>query len=260
MLRAVTRPALWQARCVPRRVRPRNDVGQYDDLVDEWWEPRGQFAMLHWIAAARAELIPQASRPGAVLLDLACGGGLMAPYVARLGYRHVGVDLTGSALERARAAGVRVLRGDVARVPLRSGVADVVVAGEILEHVVDYGAVVDETARLLRPGGLLVLDTVAATRRARLLVVTVAERIPGMAPAGIHDPALFVPPADLVRSCQRHGITLQLRGIRPSVTGALGFLTGRRDDARLVPARSTAVLYQGWGRSPSSSPRAEAAA
>jgi len=73
--------------------RPRNDPAQYDDLLDEWWAPRGAFAMLHWIAAARARLVPPATHPAAVLVDIACGGGLMGPYVGSLGYRHVGLDL-----------------------------------------------------------------------------------------------------------------------------------------------------------------------
>src|SRR4051812_49806129 len=75
------------------RTLQRNDPAQYDELVDQWWRPSGEFAALHWIAASRAEHIPPAPGPGAVLVDLACGGGLMAPYASRLGYRHVGVDL-----------------------------------------------------------------------------------------------------------------------------------------------------------------------
>jgi 2-polyprenyl-6-hydroxyphenyl methylase/3-demethylubiquinone-9 3-methyltransferase len=71
----------------------RNDPAQYDGLADDWWRPSGGFAMLHWLAASRAEHLPPAARPGAVLVDLACGGGLMAPHVASLGYRHVGVDI-----------------------------------------------------------------------------------------------------------------------------------------------------------------------
>jgi 2-polyprenyl-6-hydroxyphenyl methylase/3-demethylubiquinone-9 3-methyltransferase len=70
---------------VPTRVR--NDPAQYDDLASQWWDPRGTFAMLHWLARARADLVPQATRPGAVLVDMGCGGGLLAPHVARLGYR-----------------------------------------------------------------------------------------------------------------------------------------------------------------------------
>jgi 2-polyprenyl-6-hydroxyphenyl methylase/3-demethylubiquinone-9 3-methyltransferase len=99
---------------------------------------------------------------------------------------------------------------------------------------------------VLRPGGTLVLDTVNATWLGRFVVVTVGERIPGGAPPGIHDPALFVPPAVLVDTCARHGVELNVRGIRPSA-GLLRWLFTRRGDVRIVPTRSTAVLYQGWG-------------
>ena len=73
--------------------RARNDPAQYDDLAGQWWDPRGTFAMLHWLARARAALVPPASRPGAVLVDMGCGAGLLAPHVAGLGYRVAGVDL-----------------------------------------------------------------------------------------------------------------------------------------------------------------------
>jgi 2-polyprenyl-6-hydroxyphenyl methylase/3-demethylubiquinone-9 3-methyltransferase len=207
--------------------------------------------MLHWIARARAELIPHATRPDAVLLDLACGGGLLAPYVSARGYRHVGLDLSMSALGVAGAHGVRAVRADVTRLPLPDAIADVVTVGEILEHVPDPAAVLDEACRLLRPGGRLVIDTIAATRRARLLAVTIAERVPGMAPPGIHDPALFVDRVALVRTCARYGITLRLRGLRLDLPSALAWRLGRRPDARLVPTRSTAVLFQAWGTAPS---------
>lgn len=61
------------------RVLPPNDPRQYDDLAGEWWRPDGAFAMLHWLARARAALVPPAARPDAVLVDLGCGAGLMAP-------------------------------------------------------------------------------------------------------------------------------------------------------------------------------------
>ena len=98
-------------------VRARNDPAQYDDLAAEWWRPGGSFAMLQWIAAARAGLVPPADRPDAVLVDLGCGGGLMAPHLTGKGYRHVGVDVTASALAQAARTGVTAVRGDVTAVP-----------------------------------------------------------------------------------------------------------------------------------------------
>jgi len=242
----------------PRRGLSRNDPRQYDDLADEWWDPDGAFAMLHWLARARAELIPPARRPGAVLADLGCGAGLLAPWVADRGYRHVGVDLVRSALVQAAAHGVSPVQADVAAVPLADGSADVVAAGEILEHVPGWPRVVAEAARILRPGGLLVLDTLNATALSRLVAVRLAERLPGV-PRGIHDPRLFVDARALVRECGRYGITLRVRGVRPAARGLVRWLVRRAvrraartgddpgDAPRIVPTWSAAVLYQGWG-------------
>ncbi|WP_422774497.1 methyltransferase domain-containing protein [Plantactinospora sp. WMMC1484] len=265
------------------RALPRNDPRQYDDLADQWWQPDGAFAMLHWLAEARAGLVPPAARPGAVLVDLGCGAGLLAPRVAGRGYRHVGVDLVGSALAQAAAHGVRPVNGDAGAVPLADGCADLVAAGEVLEHVPDWRRVVAEAARLLRPGGTLVLDTLNDTALSRLLAVRVAEMFRGV-PRGIHDPRLFVDSGELVRECARHGIALRVRGIRPAVWGTARWLLRRaaarpgapaaavpdpigtdgtggvggsastatsapagRSAPRIVPTWSAAVLYQGWG-------------
>jgi 2-polyprenyl-6-hydroxyphenyl methylase/3-demethylubiquinone-9 3-methyltransferase len=225
----------------------RNDVRQYEELAGEWWRPGGAFAMLHWIAAARAALVPPASRPGALLVDLGCGAGLLAPHVRPLGYRHVGVDLVAMSLALAREHDVMPVRADVHALPLADGCADVVSAGEILEHVADPSTVVKEGCRLLRPGGLLVLDTINATAVGRFVTVTVGERIPGGAPKGIHDPSLFVPPALLVEACASAGVRLAVRGIRPAVWQMLRWLLTRRGEVRIRPTRSTAVLYQAWG-------------
>jgi 2-polyprenyl-6-hydroxyphenyl methylase/3-demethylubiquinone-9 3-methyltransferase len=254
----------------PVQIRPRNDPRQYDDLADEWWRPDGVFAMLHWLAAARAQLVPPARRPEAVLVDVGCGAGLLAPHLAGRGYRHVGVDLTRSALDQAAGHGVSPVNADAAALPLADRCADVVAAGELLEHVPDWRAAVAESCRVLRPGGTLVLDTLNDTALSRLLAVRVAERLRGV-PRGIHDPRLFVDSRALVAECARHGVTLRVRGIRPAVPGLLRWLarplangaaaqgmagaaggvdrgTGRgRDAPRIVPTWSTAVLYQGRG-------------
>jgi 2-polyprenyl-6-hydroxyphenyl methylase/3-demethylubiquinone-9 3-methyltransferase len=227
---------------------PRNDPAQYDELADEWWEPSGEFAALHWLAASRARHIPPAPHPDAVLVDLACGGGLMGPYVARLGYRHVGVDIGLRGLELAREHGVTPVRGSVLGVPLADGCADVVLAGEILEHVEDDVGVLTECARLLRPGGALVLDALAAGRLSTLINVHLLERLPGGPPKGLHDPALFVDRKRLLAAADRVGLDLELVGLRPSMREAIAWRRGRRDMVRMKPIRSTAVVFAGYGR------------
>jgi len=212
-----------------------------------WWEPVGGFAMLHWLAASRAEHVPPAAHPGAVLVDLACGGGLMAPHVARLGYRHIGVDLGLAGLRVARDHGVTPVRGSVLAVPLADGCADVVVAGEVLEHVADDDVVIAECARLLRPGGTLVIDAIARTRLADLVAVRIAERIPGGPPPGIHDPALFVDRDRLLAAADRAGLDLRLVGLRPSVRDLVAWRRGRRDVVRMRALPLTTVLFAGYG-------------
>jgi 2-polyprenyl-6-hydroxyphenyl methylase/3-demethylubiquinone-9 3-methyltransferase len=227
--------------------RARNDPAQYDELVDQWWEPAGAFAMLHWLAAARAERVPAARGPDALLVDLACGGGLMAPHVARLGYRHVGVDLGLAGLQVARAHGVTVVGGSVLAVPLADGCADVVLAGEVLEHVADHAQVLRECARLLRPGGTLVVDAIAATRLADLIAVRIAERLPGGPPPGLHDPALFVDRAALIATARQLGLDLRLVGLRPSVRDLLAWRRDGRAGVRMRTLRYTGVLFAGHG-------------
>jgi 2-polyprenyl-6-hydroxyphenyl methylase/3-demethylubiquinone-9 3-methyltransferase len=231
---------------MPRRRR--NDPAQYDDLADQWWEASGGFAMLHWLAASRAGHIPPASSPGAILVDLACGGGLMAPHVARRGYRHVGVDLGLPGLRVAREHGVLAIRASVLQVPLPDACTDVVVAGEILEHVEDDVAVLAECARLLRPGGTLIIDAIADTWLAGLIAVRLFERIPGGPPPGIHDPALFVDRRRLLAAADRLGIDLRLVGLRPSLRDAVAWRLGRREGVRMRTLPVTAVLFAGYGR------------
>ena len=226
--------------------RRRNDPQQYDDLVDEWWRPDGAFAALHWLARARGELVPEPAGADAALLDLGCGGGLLAPHVT--GYRHVGVDISASALEVAARHGVEPVRTDVADLPFADDSFDVVVAGEILEHVEDLDGVVAEAARVLRPGGTLICDTINRTLFARLSLVTIGERLPGGPPPACHDPRLFVDPTYLRLLCADKGIDLTVWGLRPSLSDYVSFLLGRRASVRMVRTRSLAGVYQGIGR------------
>lgn len=230
---------------LPRRAR--NDPRQYDDLAESWWDPKGPLAMLQWIAKARADRIPPATRPGAVLVDLGCGAGLLAPHLVEKRYFHVGLDLTFTALLQAAAHDVNVVNGDVLRLPFADAMADVVSAGEILEHVEDHSRAISEACRVLRPGGTLVIDTVAATWLARLLAIGIAEHVPGGAPPGIHDSRLFVDRRMLVETCASNGVRIKLNGLRPSFIGLFGWLLHRRGEVRMVKTAYTGVLFQAVG-------------
>jgi 2-polyprenyl-6-hydroxyphenyl methylase/3-demethylubiquinone-9 3-methyltransferase len=223
-------------------------VAQYDDLRDEWWKPRGAFAMLHWIAAARATLVPRATRSGSVLVDVGCGAGVLAPHVAHLGHRHIGVDVVPGSATMARDRGVTVLLGDARSIPLSTACADVVVAGEVLEHVPELDRVVGEVSRILRPGGTLVIDTIASTWWGRFTSITIGERMPAGPPPRLHDADLFVDRSELVAACANRGITLSLNGLRPSAADYVGWLLNRRADVRMVPTTITAGLFQAHGR------------
>ena len=225
--------------------RPRNDYRQYDDLADQWWRTDGDFAALHWLAEARARLLPPLPS-GSLVVDIACGAGLMTPYLTD--HRHVGVDLSHDSLLLAAEHGVEAIRGDVTALPLDDAIADAVIAGEIFEHVEDLDTTVAEIARVLKPGGALICDTINATAWARFSLVTVGERMPGGPPPQCHDPVLFVAPGRLQAICRSHGIELQLQGLRFSVPDYVTFLVNRGRPVRMVPTRSLAGVYQGWGR------------
>ena len=206
--------------------------------------------MLHWLAEARARLVPPAAVDGALLVDVGCGAGLLAPHLAGKGYRHVGVDLTVSALEQAPTHGVRPVKADAVALPLADAAADVVVAGEILEHVTDLPGTVAELCRVLRPGGLLVLDTLNATAVSRS-----DRRTPGRADAGRppwhpRSPPVRGPrsPDPAVRPAR--GATARCAEPVPRFPPLVSYLPRPKSPPAgpIVPTRSTAVLYQGRGR------------
>lgn len=160
----------------------------------------------------------------------------------------MGVDLSASALQVAAEHGIEPVQADVASLPFDDATFDVVAAGEIFERVEDLDGTVAEAIRVLRPSGTLVCDTINSTLFARLSRVTIGERVPGGPPPACHDPALFVDPQRLRVLCARHGVDLEVWGLRPSIREYAGFLLDRRRTVRMVRTRSLAGVYQGVGR------------
>ena len=105
-----------------------------------------------------------------------------------------------------------------------------------------------ECARLLKPGGALVIDAIADSWLAAPVAVGIAERIPGGPPPGIHDPALFVDRRRLLSAADRLGLDLRLVGLRPSVRDLVAWKRGRRPVVRMRPMRWSGILFAGYGR------------
>ncbi|MDT0268739.1 methyltransferase domain-containing protein [Streptomyces sp. DSM 44915] len=228
-------------------------VPEYDNWSAYWWQPRGPFSVLRWIARARGEQVAPATRPDAVLLDVACGGGMLHPYIAGKGYRHVGVDVSTKSAEIARRHGVdEVVIGDIRDIPLPDAFADVVVAGCCVEHVDEPERVVAECCRLLKPGGTLIIDTIARTWPARFAVITLGENTPvsWAAPKGTHDHRMFVDPRRLARACAANGVPVETYGLFPRTRDLLAWTLGRHGDVPMRKVGYTGIIYGVTGVKP----------
>lgn len=211
-----------------------------------WWDPACRaFASLRSVSAFRLELL-RAWLPGCgrgVVVDLGCGGGLLAVPLAQSGARVLGVDVSPIALREMaaqRVAGVQPVLCGLTAVPLAGACSDLVLLADVLEHLApgDVAPAVAEAARLLRPGGHLFVNTIARTWRARLLAITLGEGL-GYVPRGTHQFERFVQPAELDAAANRAGF-VRLHRIGESVRL---FATLRRGAIALRRSRDFGVGY-----------------
>jgi 2-polyprenyl-6-hydroxyphenyl methylase/3-demethylubiquinone-9 3-methyltransferase len=205
-----------------------------------------------WLAAA----IAQAFGGPARVLDLGCGGGLLANELAARGHAVTGIDASTENLEVARAydrTGRAVYTcGDARALPFAAGSFDVVCAMDLLEHVDDPAQIVAEAARVLAPGGLFFFHTFNRTWLASLVVVRGVELFVANTPRGLHVAKLFVKPDELATACSAHALDIvELHGSRPRFDRAMWRMlaTGRvGDDFAFTFTRSTKIGYTGFAR------------
>ena len=226
----------------------RNDLDLYDRYGAEWWDERSpRFRSLHGVNRLRVSLLDEwvgREISGRRILDLGCGGGLLAEPLALRGAQVFGLDRSGPSLRAGREhAGAchwapTYLRGDLMAIPTGEASFDAVLLADVLEHLVDPAGALLEAARVLRPGGWLYVSTIDRTLRARMLVVHLAEGI-GLIPRGTHDPKLFIAPRELDEAATAAGLVRTHRtGESPDLLQTL-----RSRAIRLRRARSTAVAY-----------------
>jgi 2-polyprenyl-6-hydroxyphenyl methylase/3-demethylubiquinone-9 3-methyltransferase len=193
------------------------EVERFSRIAAEWWDPRGKFAPLHKfnpvrLAFIREQALARFGRDGAErrpfeglrLLDIGCGGGLLAEPMARLGFAVTAVDASERNIATARThadeQGLSIdYRCATAEQLLAAGepAFDLILNMEVVEHVADPGAYLRDCARLLAPGGLMVVATLNRTLKALALAKVGAEYVLRWLPAGTHDWRKFLKPEEV---------------------------------------------------------------
>ena len=190
------------------------ELEKFDRLAHRWWDPGGEFRPLHEINPLRLEWIAARARleAGAVL-DVGCGGGILAEAMARRGATVTGIDLAEKAL---KVAELHLHQSNLKVTYERTGVEefaarnaaqfDVVTCMELLEHVPEPAAMVAACARLARPGGQLFFSTINRNPKSYLFAVIGAEYVLGLLPRGTHDYRRFIRPSELARWSRESGL------------------------------------------------------
>jgi 2-polyprenyl-6-hydroxyphenyl methylase/3-demethylubiquinone-9 3-methyltransferase len=198
------------------------ELQKFSDLAHRWWDPSSEFRPLHEINPLRLEWInARAPLAGKIVLDVGCGGGILAESMAKKGANVTGIDLSEKALKVADLhsleSGVPVRYELIAAEALAArepGQYDVVTCMEMLEHVPDPAAVVQACATLVKPGGKVFFSTINRNPKAYLFAVIGAEYILNLLPKGTHDYAKFITPAELASFIRKAGMTVDgLKGL-----------------------------------------------
>ncbi len=200
--------------------KPNADQGELDKfaaLASQWWDPGGSFRTLHDINPLRVDYICRhAGIEGARILDVGCGGGLLAEALAKRGARVTGIDLADAniavAEEHAMRQGLEVdyrLQSVEDLAASEPAAFDVVTCMELLEHVPDPEQVVAACAKAVRPGGMVFFSTINRNLKSFLLAIVAAEHMLRMIPRGTHEYLKLIRPHELDRWCRLHGLTVR---------------------------------------------------
>ncbi len=194
------------------------ELAKFSDLAHRWWDTESEFRPLHQINPLRLawidDLVPL---KGKKVLDIGCGGGILADSMARKGAEVLGIDLATKAL---RVAQLHALEAQTEGVTYREVSAekladeqpasfDVVTCMEMLEHVPDPASVVRACATLVKPGGRVFFSTINRNPKAFLFAIVGAEYVLNLLPRGTHEFAKFIKPSELAAYARAAGLDLQ---------------------------------------------------
>jgi 2-polyprenyl-6-hydroxyphenyl methylase/3-demethylubiquinone-9 3-methyltransferase len=194
------------------------ELAKFSELAHRWWDEGSEFRPLHEMNPLRLEWIDSlAPLSGKQVLDVGCGGGILAEAMARRASRVTGIDLADKPLGVAR---LHALETGVENIEYREVAAealaaerprayDVVTCMEMLEHVPEPASVVQACGTLVRPGGWVFFSTLNRNAKSFLLGIVGAEYVLRLLPRGTHEYARFIRPSELARWCRAAGLDLE---------------------------------------------------
>jgi 2-polyprenyl-6-hydroxyphenyl methylase / 3-demethylubiquinone-9 3-methyltransferase len=199
------------------------ELAKFSDLAHRWWDTSSEFKPLHQINPLRLDWIDGlAPLQGKSVLDVGCGGGILADSMARRGATVLGIDLASKALKVAQLHALEAQTPDISyREISAEGLAaeraslpaaqryDVITCMEMLEHVPNPASVVRACAELVKPGGWVFFSTINRNPRAWLLAVVGAEYVLNLLPKGTHEYAKFIRPSELASYIRGAGLDLR---------------------------------------------------
>lgn len=193
------------------------EVDKFEQLASRWWDPNSEFKPLHEINPLRLDYIDtQVGLDGKQVVDVGCGGGILAESMAARGAAVTGIDMGKAPLDVARLhlleSGLAVDYRQVAAETLAAEMPasfDAVTCMEMLEHVPDPASVVRACATLVRPGGQVFFSTINRNPKAYLFAIIGAEYVLRMLPKGTHDFAKFIRPSELSQWTRAAGLETQ---------------------------------------------------
>ena len=194
------------------------ELAKFSDLAHHWWDPDGEFRPLHQINPLRLEWIQGLCRIGGQrVLDVGCGGGILADAMARVGAQVTGIDLAAKPLRVAQLHALEAQTPDVtyrevsveALAQEMPASFDVVTCMEMLEHVPDPASVVRACSALVKPGGWVFFSTLNRNPQSFLLAIVGAEYVLKLLPRGTHEYAKMIRPSELAAYCRSSGLDLR---------------------------------------------------
>tara|TARA_B100000941_G_scaffold203378_1_gene148123 strand:- start:38 stop:730 length:693 start_codon:yes stop_codon:yes gene_type:complete len=199
----------------------KSEIEKFSSLADQWWDPSGKFKPLHLINPLRADYISsKINLKNKKILDVGCGGGILAESLALKGAKVKGIDLADGPLkvakirEQKRNLGITYEKVETSKLIKKKEKFDVITCLEMLEHVPDPEKTVKECSELLNNNGNIFFSTINRNLKAFTLAILGAEYILNILPKGTHDYEKLIKPSELLNYIDKGGLDfLEIKGM-----------------------------------------------